>query len=277
MSFNNSGNEDFYFEGIFPTCDEEYMEATKRIITDVNSLSDNTCTMIYHSVGVRDPRNESYFIDDCKALIQYLSGIENKTEESDIKSRCNYLNYKLKYDLMGYHCSIQNTKEVYQKIVDSYKPYNKILNKCNSHIKNLDLDTFYKFYFLNWLYNYLNVFIGGKFICPFNTDDFKKYIVLLKKCEIENNRNFCNVLEKFKAQYSDYIHKLTKCLEGHKGLTFSSWKYTTYGSYIGLRIRVMLRFRNKKNKERLKLLDSFENAFNDLSNKECQIAYNSLE
>ncbi|GAW84505.1 variable surface protein [Plasmodium gonderi] len=297
MPYSSARIDDFHFGGVFPSCKDDYDKITENLMTIKESLIDNVCTMISYEVRVRQSNNISYFKDECKVLLQYLKDIELKNNESHIKSSCNYFNYMLKYGLTQYKCSWKNTYEIYHKIVRAYRlNENFLLNKCNKYIKNIDDDTFYKFFFLDWLYYYNKQFNSGTFKCPYNIVDFKEYLVLLKNCGNENNKSFCDTINELKKQSSNFLVHLNECWGYSSNLRHISWtffgtgfvtiviliiifilyKFTPYMAYVQFTIRKIMRMRNTKNIERLKLLKSFEHTYNDVIDEKYQIAYDSI-
>ncbi|GAW84553.1 variable surface protein [Plasmodium gonderi] len=280
MSSDISVNEDFYFEGIFPRCSDEFANVTNEALPKPSTYIDNICTKIFYEAGVNNFNKMSRFKEQCIPLVEYLNNIKGKKDESYIKSSCIYFNYMLKYTLMQYNCLYQNTKEIYKKMENADKR-NNLPDKCSSYIKNIDDNTFYKFYFLEWLYNYRIKFKEDSNECPYGSEYYNKYLILLQKCINDNSNSFCRALNELK-QENFSIERVFECLQGSKHLYHSSRTVTGIGillfsiaviKFIMYKVKNIF---NLKKEEHNKLLDSFEHAYNCLVYNKCQIAYNCV-
>ncbi|GAW84271.1 variable surface protein [Plasmodium gonderi] len=300
MSPKLSGKEYFDFKNIFPAC---YDDFNANIINDSsfdNHTIKNTCNGITNHLKINQ-NTRSIFKSDCRYLILYLDYIEKNEFTVDIKAYCKYFNYKLKEILELYKCSFKDTKNVYEKMISigNNSQHKKVANICITDFEDLDEGNFNVLHKLNELYY---TFRSKSNTCISNSDCFKSYIQLSDICDQGKNKSLCELLNKFKKENMKYM-KNAESKEESPTVSYHSYvisartiiltlfiisftilmiifflykvkyniNYTSYRSFLQQILWMFRRTLNKKNKDNLKIMHSFELTYNNLIDNNYQI------
>ncbi|GAW84427.1 variable surface protein [Plasmodium gonderi] len=294
MTHISSVKKDFDFTGIFPKCRTEYIAAT---VVDNNAFY-SECSNISREEGIKD----YYYINFCSKLSNYLNHIKNKSDETDIKRSCKYLNYKIKDELKKLKPYCNSEKECYKKIVNSFKVRKNLeFDKCEEYIENLDEGTFYVLVYLNDLYGELENFEQNKDMSLFGSIILSTYSRLSRICEQSDNESFRVLLEDFKLNNNVIEKDITVCPKFNTFLHNSSrkrprivvlasfittftiliiafilHKYTPFFIYLQVCIRKLRSVWSKKNNESTNIINIHQGEYKIFSEEVHRITYGSL-
>ncbi|GAW84172.1 variable surface protein, partial [Plasmodium gonderi] len=110
---------------------------------------------------------------------------------------------KLKDELNGLRANCKGEIECYQKIISARDPTgkNNVPSICNSHIQDLDDNTFFLFKKFENLYNSIYDILNEYKGCPYDSKCFMIYKELCEKCKNDNNDRLRILLKKFKDEH----------------------------------------------------------------------------
>ncbi|GAW84091.1 variable surface protein [Plasmodium gonderi] len=236
--------EDFNFKELFPTCMNVYDELAKNKPRPYDSNLNEPYKNIRKKLNVET--QDGKFISHCKELINYLYYIKDK-QNSDVKKRCNYLNYMLKHVLKTSKCNDKNSKTFYDKIIGE-REISYIMNSsnvCECFIQDLDNNIFSVLLELNGLYEIISKPGLKSYKNKYCYDMYKEISGIY-----DNSNNEClrRVVKNFKkenmAYFPESINELNFTLhiimkESHKKnnaliymIFFLHYLYTSYGSFL---------------------------------------------
>ncbi|GAW84154.1 variable surface protein [Plasmodium gonderi] len=290
----------FDFKDIFPNCIKAYSDIEKEKDDDKYNEDDFfvSCYKIKKTLNI----NTDDFILDCVVFSNYLLDI-NKKREIEIEPYCKYFNYLLKYLLYNHPgSSCSGERHCYNKMIGIFEGDGKNgMNICVSYVNDLEEKVFKLLDDLSSLYKDLQKLKTNGITCEFNTPCFTKYKDFLRKCKEMNDNNLHEVMENVKDEYKQYIpiepetinvpnkSQSSSIISAPKVILivciitlttsfipFILFKNTSCRLYIEKMIRKLKKFWKNKSKQNLKLLNQFENDYEELMDKNSKIIYNTL-
>ncbi|GAW84419.1 variable surface protein [Plasmodium gonderi] len=146
-----------------------------------------------------------------------------------------------------------------------------VFDICNGHLVDISHSTYYIIKKLKNLYDdylYLNY---PPYNCNFDDECYKNYKELILISQNSYNNSFNDVLKKFNDEYNSKMKTWPGCISVPKSL------YSYYGRYGDKTfLASFLRFYQKRN-EALKISDSFEKEYKNLTDKNYTLLYNTVE
>ncbi|GAW84292.1 variable surface protein [Plasmodium gonderi] len=302
MPENIIASDDFNYMEIFPTCINEFNRAKSNNTYSWLNDAYNQCTQIKWKLNIEGDSFNRY----CTDLIYYLNYI-NDNLGINKNANCKYFNYLLKYITDKFKVICDGEENCYEEMIKSnISNIPGMPNTCVQYVKNINNDTFEILKKLDKLYESLKLLGTEKYTCPYDSECYDIYKELSKKCTNESNKNFCELLEKFKNIHVNDVDDVDD--EGDVGdvddeddvddldivdvvkrthsssykhiraifltLTFTIF-YTPYGSVLHEVLRKLKKLFMKNNKERLSLLDSCERSYNNSIEHGYRIEYGS--
>ncbi|GAW84418.1 variable surface protein [Plasmodium gonderi] len=143
-----------------------------------------------------------------------------------------------------------------------------VFDICNGHLVDISDSTYYIIKKLKNLYDdnlYLNYPPNN---CNFDVEFYKNYKKLILISQNSNNNSFNDVLKKFKDEYNSKMKTWPGCISIPKSL------YSYNGRYAG---KTFLSSFLQKRNEALKISDSFEKEYKNLTDKNYTLLYNTVE
>ncbi|GAW84158.1 variable surface protein [Plasmodium gonderi] len=289
------------YEDIFPKCTKDFYNAENTSLIETNNKYENMCQLIFYRIGVNSNMKSS-FINKCSALTHFLHNISNSSLTYNNGKYCTCFNYQLKHVLRQYNCDYQDTKTAYERMTEVYYLNGLTnLNICSGLNNHLNDYSFFNLIFLEFLNYYLEMYDhdGGRtFKCPSNSSDYKRYLIFLKKCEKSNSNNFCKTISNLKERNSNYMMRLSECIEVAESLAVTSKSNTTrfavatfivlctilitvfifyrfnfIGLYLQRTARKIRSHMNNKHKDNYISNDIFEMEYKGLIQDEYKVAY----
>ncbi|GAW84482.1 variable surface protein [Plasmodium gonderi] len=260
----------FNFDGIFPTCMNEYSTAIEGAFREREKYN-NVCTKIGKKLG----NSDGYFNFICVDLSFFLEHIKKKRIDEKEKY-CKYFFYKLKDDLKEESYNCINENNCYKEIINTeVEDNNNLFNICKDNDNGFDENIFEIFDYLNKLYTELKLFSISINRCHFDDKYFNEYMRLLK--DFHNNDSLSRVLTEADEQYKIYLKKLLECSDAGKLIHYFSrifgsffvltffitiiilvlCKYTSYSLYTQQIFSMLRNLWNNRRKEQHKLYNLF--------------------
>ncbi|GAW82018.1 variable surface protein [Plasmodium gonderi] len=220
MTGSRDVNDNFDFEGIFPSCRKEYLEIEGKTSVLPNNLL-NMCHNIMNNTGLCGTRQNSFNAANyCKNLGIYLNHIQSR-HQGEKKRSCLFFFYKLKHMVKTYNGTCSTTVECYnimkadrQIMGSSMSTFftQKISDICHEYASNNNIDNniFSKLQDLEELYDIYEKFIEHNNDGCAHDSIIKEYNQIIAKYGNEN-ASFMKELEKIKAQCSTFIEKYNQC------------------------------------------------------------------
>ncbi|GAW84401.1 variable surface protein [Plasmodium gonderi] len=299
----------FDFKDIFPNCIKEYNDIKK--VKDQDDFNSDEFFLVCRKIERQLEIKMDNFKLFCVFFSNYLQHINTKGG-IEKEPYCKYFNYLIKYLLYNHPgSSCSEERDCYNKMINIFEGDRKNdMNICVPYVNDLEENVYKLLDYLNYLYNYLEKLRTHYITCESNTHCFQNYTDFLRMCKEMNNNSLKVVMNMVKDEYKQYIPiepetiHITKKLQSSSMISapkviiivciitltttfipFILFKVnnklylyinTSCRLYIEKMIRKLKKFWHKKSKQNLKLLNQFENDFEELMDKNSQIIYNTL-
>ncbi|KMZ96473.1 hypothetical protein PVNG_06193 [Plasmodium vivax North Korean] len=204
---------------------------------DFESVSKNINSVLHDDLGEKNDRClelytelikvyteiDSSFINHCNKSVKYLKYLEDYYEGNINAAKAIIYVYCWLYDNELHKEKYNNSRlNIYKKLLKEYPVIDSmsniptifqtyLKNSIDENLKNL-YELYYKF----------DKFINEKECkgsnCKCAEECYDSYNSYIKGCNKSDNVNFCNGLEKFRAQYNNYMSDGSKCNGNYKYL-----------------------------------------------------------
>ncbi|KMZ95500.1 hypothetical protein PVMG_05807 [Plasmodium vivax Mauritania I] len=169
-------------------------------------------------------------------IATFIKHLQDNNNIGDKNITCKHLNYLINSEVRKFNYSLNETQELYMKIIEEYETQGYPLKTvCNGFIEHLEKDIFEK---IQKLYNLYYEFHKFKNLntSPRECKKFSEYVQLyvgyMKDCEDKSQEAFCEALKKFSLYCYAYNNILIDCPQEWSSLLSYTLKEYTVGDVV---------------------------------------------